>query len=120
MFVKYHQKRPIHLGRGKRVVLIDYGMKHGILRELNKRDCDVLVVPYNTSAEEILAWHPDGIMLSNGPGNPEDVQEGIATVRNLIGKVPMFGICLGHQIFSLASGAKPLNYRLDTVVVTIQ
>ena len=60
-------------GRGKRVVLIDFGMKHGILRELNKRDCDVLVVPYNTPAERILAWHPDGIMLSNGPGNPEDV-----------------------------------------------
>ncbi|QDQ01641.1 glutamine-hydrolyzing carbamoyl-phosphate synthase small subunit [Lysinibacillus fusiformis] len=102
-------------GRGKRVVVIDYGMKHGILRELNKRDCDVLVVPYNTPAEEILAWHPDGIMLSNGPGNPEDVEEGIETVRNLIGKVPMFGICLGHQIFSLASGAKafklPFGHR---------
>lgn len=55
-------------GRGKRVVLVDYGMKHGILRELNKRDCDVIVVPYNTSAEEILQLRPDGIMLSNGPG----------------------------------------------------
>lgn len=92
-------------GRGKRVVVIDFGMKHGILRELNQRDCDVLVVPYNTAAEEILNWHPDGIMLSNGPGNPADVTEGIETVRNLIGKVPMFGICLGHQIFSLAAGA---------------
>ncbi|MEO4053592.1 carbamoyl phosphate synthase small subunit [Solibacillus sp. CAU 1738] len=102
-------------GRGKRVVLIDFGMKHGILRELNKRDCDVLVVPYNTTAEQILEWHPDGIMLSNGPGNPEDVTEGIETVKNLIGKVPMFGICLGHQIFSLASGAKsfklPFGHR---------
>lgn len=102
-------------GRGKRVVLIDFGMKHGILRELNKRDCDVLVVPYNTTAEQILAWHPDGIMLSNGPGNPEDVVEGIETVRNLVGKVPIFGICLGHQIFSLASGAKvfklPFGHR---------
>ena len=58
-------------GRGKRVVLIDYGMKHGILRELNKRDCDVIVVPYNTPAKEILACIPDGIMLSNGPGNPD-------------------------------------------------
>ena len=102
-------------GRGKRVVVIDFGMKHGILRELNKRDCDVLVVPYNTPASEILAWHPDGIMLSNGPGNPEDVTEGIETVRELVGKVPMFGICLGHQIFSLACGAKsfklPFGHR---------
>lgn len=102
-------------GRGKRVVVLDFGMKHGILRELNKRDCDVLVVPYNTTAEQILAWHPDGIMLSNGPGNPAEVTEGIETVRNLIGKVPMFGICLGHQIFSLAAGAKsfklPFGHR---------
>ena len=102
-------------GRGKRVVLLDFGMKHGILRELNKRDCDVLVVPYNTPAEKILAWHPDGIMLSNGPGNPAEVTEGIETIKGLIGKVPMFGICLGHQLFSLACGAKsfklPFGHR---------
>ncbi|MFP3916343.1 carbamoyl phosphate synthase small subunit [Lysinibacillus telephonicus] len=102
-------------GRGKRVVIMDFGMKHGILRELNKRDCDVLVVPYNTSAETILAWHPDGIMLSNGPGDPQDVTEGIETIRNLIGKVPIFGICLGHQLFALACGAKsfklPFGHR---------
>ncbi|MEK4424360.1 glutamine-hydrolyzing carbamoyl-phosphate synthase small subunit [Solibacillus sp. FSL K6-1523] len=102
-------------GRGKRVVLIDFGMKHGILRELNQRDCDVIVVPYNTTAEQILAMHPDGIMLSNGPGNPMDVEEGIETVKNLIGKVPMFGICLGHQIFAVAAGASsfklPFGHR---------
>ena len=102
-------------GRGKRVVLLDFGMKHGILRELNKRNCDVLVVPHNTPAETILAWHPDGIMLSNGPGNPEEVTEGIETIKNLIGKVPIFGICLGHQLFSLACGAKsfklPFGHR---------
>ncbi|SOC35393.1 carbamoyl phosphate synthase small subunit [Ureibacillus acetophenoni] len=102
-------------GRGKRVVLLDFGMKHGILRELNKRHCDVLVVPYNTPAEQILAWYPDGIMLSNGPGDPQDVTEGIETIRELIGKVPIFGICLGHQLFALACGAKsfklPFGHR---------
>jgi carbamoyl-phosphate synthase small subunit len=80
-------------------------MKHGILRELNLRNCDVVVVPYNTSAAEILRLNPDGIMLSNGPGDPKDVPEAIETVRELIGKVPLFGICLGHQLFALASGA---------------
>ena len=102
-------------GRGKRVVLLDFGMKHGILRELNKRNCDVLVVPYNTPVDQILAWYPDGIMLSNGPGDPQDVTEAIETIRNLIGKVPIFGICLGHQLFALASGAKsfklPFGHR---------
>ncbi len=98
-------------GRGKRVVLMDFGMKHGILRELNKRDCDVIVVPYNTTAQEVLAYHPDGIMLSNGPGDPLDVPEAIETVKELIGKVPMFGICLGHQLFGLACGAKSFKLK---------
>ena len=98
-------------GRGFRVVLVDYGMKHGILRELNKRGCDVVVVPYLASAKEILQQHPDGVMLSNGPGNPKDVPEAIETIRHLIGVVPLFGICLGHQLFALASGA-------DTVKMT--
>lgn len=91
-------------GRGHRVVLVDYGMKHGILRELNNRDCDVIVVPYNTSAKEILQLNPDGIMLSNGPGDPKDVREAIDMIQGVLGKVPLFGICLGHQLFALACG----------------
>jgi len=92
-------------GRGRRVVLVDFGMKHGILRELNQRDCDVIVVPYNTSAEEILQLSPDGVMLSNGPGDPKDVSEAIHMIQGILGKVPFFGICLGHQLFALACGA---------------
>jgi carbamoyl-phosphate synthase small subunit len=92
-------------GRGKRVVLVDFGMKHGILRELNKRGCDVIVVPYHTTAEEILQLRPDGIMLSNGPGDPKDVPEAIHMIKGVLGIVPLFGICLGHQLFALACGA---------------
>lgn len=92
-------------GRGKRVVLVDFGMKHGILRELNNRDCDVVVVPYNASPEEVLSLSPDGVMLSNGPGDPKDVPEAIHMIKNIQQKVPLFGICLGHQLFALANGA---------------
>ncbi|WP_142826679.1 carbamoyl phosphate synthase small subunit [Planococcus soli] len=98
-------------GRGKRVVLIDYGMKHGILRELNNRDCDVIVVPYNTPSKEILAWGPDGVMLSNGPGDPKDVEECVEVVRELLGNVPIFGICLGHQLFARACGADTFKLK---------
>lgn len=92
-------------GRGYRIVLVDFGMKHGILRELTKRKCDVVVVPYYTTAEEILRLNPDGIMLSNGPGDPKDVPEAIEMIKSVSGKIPLFGICLGHQLFALACGA---------------
>ncbi|MGX6442011.1 carbamoyl phosphate synthase small subunit [Neobacillus sp. K501] len=98
-------------GRGKRIVVLDFGMKHGILRELNKRGCDVVVVPYHSTADEILQLKPDGVMLTNGPGDPKDVPEGIHTIKQLIGRVPIFGICLGHQLFALASGADTVKMK---------
>ncbi|MBB5182588.1 carbamoyl-phosphate synthase small subunit [Catenisphaera adipataccumulans] len=96
--------------RGHKVVLMDFGAKLGIVRELTKRNCDLIVVPYDTPAYEIMNFHPDGVMLSNGPGDPEDVSIAIQTIRQLVGKVPMFGICLGHQLIGLACGAK--TYKL--------
>lgn len=98
-------------GRGCRIVLVDFGMKHGILRELNKRDCDVIVVPYHSTATEILQLRPDGIMLSNGPGDPKDVPEAIDMIKGVLGKVPLFGICLGHQLFALACGADTVKMK---------
>ena len=92
------------------VVAVDCGIKLNIIRSLNHWGCNVTIVPYNTTAEEILFMKPDGVFLSNGPGDPEDVPEVAETVRKLRGKVPIFGICLGHQILSLAYGAK--TYKL--------
>ena len=98
-------------GRGLKVVLVDYGSKLGILRELAQRDCDVIVVSQDTTAEEILLINPDGVMLSNGPGDPEDVKGAIEMIQNLLGKIPIFGICLGHQLIALASGAKTFKLK---------
>ena len=92
------------------VAAIDCGMKLNIVRRLNSWGCDVTVFPWNTTAEEIEAVSPDGVFLSNGPGNPEDVPCVIQMVRELRGKYPMFGICLGHQIIALAYGAE--TYKL--------
>lgn len=94
----------------KKVVAIDCGIKHNILRDLAAYGCEVTVVPWNTTADEILLLNPDGVFISNGPGNPEDNKATIETIRNLIGKLPIFGICLGHQIISLAYGAS--TYKL--------
>ncbi len=97
-------------GRKYDVVAIDCGIKLNIIRHLNQRGCNVTVVPYDTSAEEILAMQPTGIFLSNGPGDPEDVEPVIDLVRTLRGKIPMCGICLGHQMIALAYGAQ--TYKL--------
>ncbi|HIU33154.1 MAG TPA: glutamine-hydrolyzing carbamoyl-phosphate synthase small subunit [Candidatus Pullichristensenella excrementigallinarum] len=92
------------------VVAVDCGIKLNIVRSLNARGCNVTVAPWNTAADEILSMRPDGLFLSNGPGDPEDVPEVAQLVRALRGKLPIFGICLGHQIISLAYGAK--TYKL--------
>ena len=93
------------------VVAIDCGIKHNIIRKLNEKGCNVTVVPFDTSADEILKMQPDGLFLSNGPGNPEDVQPVINVVKELHGQLPIFGICLGHQMISLALGAKTFKMK---------
>ena len=93
-----------------KVDLLDYGAKRNIVRELQKRGCTVTVRPASTSAEDILAGHPDGVMLSNGPGDPAENVYQIQQIQKLLGKVPMFGICLGHQLTALAAGGR--TYKL--------
>lgn len=93
------------------VVAIDCGMKMNIVRSLNKRGCKVTIVPWNTDAKTIMDLSPDGIFISNGPGDPTDVPETVDTIKQLMGKRPIFGICLGHQIISLAKGAKTYKMK---------
>lgn len=94
------------------VVMMDFGYKAHILRHLLNRNCNVTVVPAYTTAEEILAINPDGVMLTNGPGNPEENTEVIETLKKLIAaKMPMFGICLGHQLTALANGGKTMKLK---------
>jgi carbamoyl-phosphate synthase small subunit len=100
---------PVQTERFK-VVALDFGAKRNIFRCLVDAGCDVTAVPANTSAADILALSPDGIFLSNGPGDPAAVGYAIETIRSLVGKKPMFGICLGHQLLALALGAK--TYKL--------
>ena len=102
-----HKETQFFPAEGKKrynVTLIDYGEKRNIVRSLNQRGCDVTVVPHSTSAEEILAAKPDGVMLSNGPGDPKENTFCIEQIRKLLGAVPIFGICLGHQLVALAMG----------------
>ncbi|WP_214827055.1 carbamoyl phosphate synthase small subunit [Exiguobacterium algae] len=121
----------VSTGKGPRIALIDFGAKLGIMRELMKRDCEVVVFPHNVTAEDVLRYEPDGVMLSNGPGDPKDVPTALPLIKTLMPNLPMFGICLGHQLIALASGANtfklPFGHRganhpvleLDTGAVTI-
>ena len=89
-----------------RVVLMDFGAKANIARSLSKRGCEVTIVPAHTTAEEILSLSPDGVMLSNGPGDPAENTAIIGEIGKLFGKIPMFGICLGHQLMALSQGGR--------------
>ncbi len=104
---RWYSRTPNH---SYNVVAVDCGIKHNIIRSLNCKGCNVTVVPWNTPANDIIGMNPDGIFLSNGPGDPEDVVPVISLVQKLRGKYPIFGICLGHQLISLAYGAK--TYKL--------
>jgi carbamoyl-phosphate synthase small subunit len=92
------------------VVAYDFGIKQNILRMLTRENCRVTVVPAQTTADEVLALKPDGVFLSNGPGDPEPVDYAVRSIRNLMGRVPVFGICLGHQLCGLALGGR--TYKL--------
>lgn len=116
------------------VVAFDFGIKRNILRRMVQKGCRVTVVPALTKAEDVLALKPDGVFLSNGPGDPEPLEFQAGQVRKLVGKAPMFGICLGHQVLGLALGGKTyklkfghrganhpvLNYRTNKVEITSQ
>ncbi|MTI79779.1 MAG: glutamine-hydrolyzing carbamoyl-phosphate synthase small subunit [Firmicutes bacterium] len=98
-------------GEGHRVALIDFGAKQNIVRCLNNRGCEVVVLPPDTPAEEIMSLNPAGLMLSNGPGDPTDVPYAVESVKQLLDKLPIFGICLGHQVLGLAVGGKTFKLK---------
>ncbi len=100
-----------HHQPGFRVAVYDFGVKFSILRALYHHGCQLRIFPAHTPADEILEWNPDGIFLSNGPGDPEPVMYAVEAVRALLGKKPIFGICLGHQILGLALGAKTTKLK---------
>jgi carbamoyl-phosphate synthase small subunit len=104
--------RPMaHGPRPRRVVVLDYGVKYNILRQLTSLGCRVTVMPALTSASAVLASKPDGVVLSNGPGDPAAVTYAIETIRGLMGRIPMLGICLGHQLLGLAYGGETFKLK---------
>lgn len=102
---KYHIE-----GKGKKIAVLDFGVKQSILRILQNKGCDIYVFPYDSTPEELLEINPDGILLSNGPGDPEDLPQAYENIKKLLGKKPIMGICLGHQLLGIALGGK--TYKL--------
>jgi carbamoyl-phosphate synthase small subunit len=99
-------KSPMHYpGDGPKVVMIDFGYKKNILSSLIQRGCEVIVLPFNSSSSEIEQFNPDGVLLSNGPGDPKDILHVIPTIQEIQEKYPLFAICMGHQVFALANNA---------------
>jgi carbamoyl-phosphate synthase small subunit len=107
----FYQRQPSTIHSRPKVVVLDYGVKQNILRSLYDCNCEVIVLPASSQEEFILSHRPDGILLSNGPGDPEGVPYAIETIRQLIGKKPIFGICLGHQLLGLAFGGKTFKLK---------
>lgn len=104
-------KEPLHRpGSGKKVVLLDFGVKYNIIKSLEKRSCDIYVLPASSTYDEVMSYNPDGILVSNGPGDPKDLPEAKLLLQLLLGKKPLFGICLGHQLLGLALGGN--TYKL--------
>jgi carbamoyl-phosphate synthase small subunit len=112
---QWYQSTPAELPSGQtnqpHIVVIDFGVKYNILRLLKSRGCEVTVVPGQTSAQDVLSLHPDGVLLSNGPGDPAACTYAINATRELLDKVPIFGICLGHQIMGLALGGSTYKMK---------
>ena len=98
-------------GKGKHVAIIDFGIKENIIRNFKNRDCKLTVFPMNATPEEVLEVNPDLVFLSNGPGDPEDLEGVIKNIKNLIGKKPLVGICLGHQLLALSLGGKTAKLK---------
>ena len=101
-------------GEGDNVIVVDFGLKHGILRELSKRKCNVTVVPWDTSSEQIMDFDPDGVVLSTGPGSPNSLPESVLhMIKAIESQVPLMAIGLGHQLFGLANGARILPLDVE-------
>ena len=112
-YLKYVGTREyIHIeGKGKKVAVMDFGAKGNIIKSLQNRDCDIHIFPYGTKAEKILAVNPDGLLLTNGPGDPEEGKEAVAEIKKLVTELPVFGICMGHQLLALAMGGKTYKMK---------